>query len=227
MGSVTTAFPDQEKADLLSALHCYNGNIVFQARTVSGSTKLDTVTALTGLAVGMSISGPSIAAGALIASFDATTILSMGAANGVVPTATGSGASLTFTALGDLFYMPLLIATVTGTYGTATTNYSNVTGNSDEVPNGSGYTTGGMALTNVTPVLNTHVGFVNYSPNPSWTSATFSTSGCIIYNKSQRGPLANQAVYVGSFGGVQTVAAGTLTVLMPSATSSTAILRIQ
>lgn len=32
-------------------------------------------------------------------------------------------------------------ASITGTYSAATTNYSDVTGNSDELPNGSGYTT--------------------------------------------------------------------------------------
>ena len=42
-------------------------------------------------------------------------------------------------------------ASITGTYDATTTNYSNVTGNSDELPNGSGYTTGGYALTNVNP----------------------------------------------------------------------------
>ena len=43
-------------------------------------------------------------------------------------------------------------ASLTGTYDASTTSYNNLTSNSDEVPNGSGYTTGGNTLTSVTPV---------------------------------------------------------------------------
>ena len=53
----------------------------------------------------------------------------------------------------DTLKIALLKATASGsgTYGAATTNYSTVTGNSDET-SGSGYSAGGNTLTNVTPV---------------------------------------------------------------------------
>jgi len=130
------------------------------------------------------------------------------------------------TTSGNAFSVALGIATPAGTYGAATTNYSNLTGNSDEIPNGSGYATGGFTWTaaqNITPVSSGTTAYTSWSVNPSWTAATFSTSGCIIYNASQ----GNRAIYVGSFGGTQTVTAGTLTLVLPTANASNAILRIQ
>jgi hypothetical protein len=128
------------------------------------------------------------------------------------------------TTTGHVFKMALAIATVVGTYGAATTNYSNLTGNSDEV-SGTGYTAGGFAWTaaqNITPSTSGTTAFTSWSVNPSWTSATFSTSGCIIYNSSA----SNKAAYVGSFGGTQSVSAGTLTAVLPTNDASNAILRI-
>lgn len=129
------------------------------------------------------------------------------------------------TTTGHVFKVALGIASPTGTYGAATTNYSNLTGNSDEVPNGSGYTTGGFAFTaaqNTTPSTSGTTAFWTWSVNPNWTSATFATSGTIFYNSSA----SNQAVYVGSFGGTISVSSGTLTLTLPSNTNTTAILRI-
>ena len=37
-------------------------------------------------------------------------------------------------------------ASITGTHGAATTNYSDMTGNSDELANGNGYSTGAASL---------------------------------------------------------------------------------
>ncbi len=129
------------------------------------------------------------------------------------------------TTSGNVFKVALGIGSPAGTYGAATVNYSDLTGNSDEVPNGSGYTTGGFAWTaaqNITPQLTTTTAYWQWSVNPSWTSATFSTGGCIIYNSSA----SNKAVYVGSFGGTQTVTSGTLTLVLPTNNSSSALLRL-
>jgi hypothetical protein len=126
---------------------------------------------------------------------------------------------------GNVFKVALGIVSPAGTYGAATTNYSNLTGNSDEVPNGSGYTTGGFAWTaaqNITPTATGTTAFWEWSVNPSWSSASFSTTGCIIYNSSA----SNRAVYVGSFGGTQTVTSGTLTLVLPTNDASNALLRI-
>ena len=113
-------------------------------------------------------------------------------------------------------------ASVTGTYGAATTSYTNLTGNSDELPNGSGYTTGGNTLTSVTPVSDGTTAVCDFA-DTTWTSATFTTSGAIIYNDSATG---DPACAVLSFGGDQQVSSGDFTIQFPSATASTAIIRI-
>jgi hypothetical protein len=123
---------------------------------------------------------------------------------------------------GNAFKMALIKVGPAGTYGAASTNYSNITGNSDEVASGGGYTTGGTALTNVTPTTSGTTAYWSFSPNPSWTSATFSTTACMIYNSTN----SNRSVYTGDFGGTQTVSGGTFTVVMPTADSTNAILRI-
>ena len=126
---------------------------------------------------------------------------------------------------GHIFYCALGKASPTGTYGAATTNYSNLTGNSDEVANGSGYTTGGFAWTaaqNITPLTSGTGAYWQWTVNPSWTVASFSTVGCIIYNSSA----SNKAVYVGSFGGTETVTSGTLTLVQPTNGVGTSMLQL-
>ena len=122
---------------------------------------------------------------------------------------------------GNAMKMALIKVGPAGTYGAASTNYSNITGNSDEVT-GTGYTAGGTALTNVTPTTSGTTAYWTFSPNPSWTSATFSTTACMIYNSTS----SNRSVSTHDFGGTQTVTAGTFTVVMPTANASNAILRI-
>ena len=123
---------------------------------------------------------------------------------------------------GNTFKVALGIVSPAGTYGAATTNYSNLTGNSDEVPNGSGYTTGGVTLTNITPLTSGTGAYWQFGTNPSWTSASFSTTGCIIYNSSA----SNKAVYTGSFGGTQTVTGGTFTLVQPTNGVGTSLLQL-
>ena len=113
-------------------------------------------------------------------------------------------------------------ASITGTYGAATTNYSDLTGNSDELPNGSGYTTGGNTLTSVTPVADGTTAICDFA-DTTWTSATFTTSGAIIYNDTAAG---DPACAVLSFGGDQQVSSGDFTIQFPAAAAATAIIRI-
>ena len=126
---------------------------------------------------------------------------------------------------GNDFKVALVKVGPTGTYDATTTNYSTLTGNSDELAAGSGYTTGGYDITpanNITPTTSGTTAFTTPGINPSWTSATFSTIGCIMYNATN----GNRAVYVGSFGGTQSVSSGTFTILMPTNNSSTALIRL-
>jgi len=111
---------------------------------------------------------------------------------------------------------------LTGTYGAATTSYDDLTGNSDEIPNGSGYTTGGNTLTSVTPVADGTTAVCDFD-NTTWSAATFTTSGGIIYNDTASG---NPACAVLSFGGDQQVSSGDFQIQFPAAAAATAIIRI-
>ena len=112
-------------------------------------------------------------------------------------------------------------ASLAGTYGAATTNYTNLTGNSDELANGSGYTTAGNTLVSVTPVASSTTAVCDFD-DTTWTSASFTTSGGIIYNSSASG----KACAVLYFGGDQTVSSGDFQIQFPAAASGTAIIRI-
>lgn len=129
-----------------------------------------------------------------------------------------------FTLGADAFKMGLFKAgaSITGTYGSTTTNYSDVTGNSDELANGSGYTTGGVTLTNTTPISSGTVAYTTPSANAQWTGATFTTRGCFVYNSSK----ANRMWFVYDFGADEPVVAGTLTVAMPVNDSTHALTHI-
>ena len=124
---------------------------------------------------------------------------------------------------GSTFKIALIKANASqsGTYSAATTNYSDVTGNSDELPATGGYTTGGNTLTNIDPTTSGTTAFVDFA-DTTWTSATFTTRGCIIYNTSQ----SNKAVMVIDFGADFSVSGGTFQIQFPTANASDAILRI-
>lgn len=113
-------------------------------------------------------------------------------------------------------------ASVTGTYGAATTSYTNLTGNSDEVVNGNGYTTGGNTLVSITPVADGTTAVCDFD-NTTWSAATFTSSGAIIYNDSAAG---DPACAVLSFGGDQQVSSGDFQIQFPAAAAATAIIRI-
>lgn len=113
-------------------------------------------------------------------------------------------------------------ASVTGTYGAATTSYTDLTGNSDELTNGNGYTTGGNTLTSVTPVSDGTTAVCDFD-NTTWSAATFTTSGAIIYNDTAAG---DPACAVLSFGGDQQVSSGDFQIQFPAAAAATAIIRI-
>jgi hypothetical protein len=122
---------------------------------------------------------------------------------------------------GDTFKIALLKAAAagSGTFGAATTNYSNL--GSDELGSGSGYTTGGNTLSSVTPVADGTTAVCDFA-DTTWTSATFTSSGALIYNDTDAGA----ACAVLSFGGDQQVSSGDFQIQFPAAASSTAIIRI-
>ena len=116
--------------------------------------------------------------------------------------------------------LALIKASPTGTYGTATTNYSDVTGNSDEA-SGTGYTAGGQVLDSVTISTDGTTAIIDIA-DEVFTSATVSADGCVIYNASA----SNAAICVIDFGGTKTSTNGDFTIQFPTADASNAIIRI-
>ena len=122
---------------------------------------------------------------------------------------------------GNTFKIALLKATAagSGTYGAATTNYSDL--GTDQLATASGYTQPGNTLTSVTPVADGTTAICDFA-DTSWTSATFTTCGALIYNSTASGA----ACAVLSFGGDQQVSSGDFTIQFPAAAAATAIIRI-
>ena len=122
---------------------------------------------------------------------------------------------------GNTFKIALFKATAagSGTYGAATTNYSDM--GSDQLSTASGYTQPGNTLTSVTPVADGTTAVCDFA-DTTWSSATFTTCGALIYNSTASGA----ACAVLSFGGDQQVSSGDFTIQFPAAAAATAIIRI-
>ena len=121
---------------------------------------------------------------------------------------------------GHVFKIALFAATasIAGTYDSTVTNYSMM--GTDEL-SGTGYTTGGVVLTNITPASSSTTAYASWS-NPSWASATFTTRGALVYNSTS----GNRAVCILDFGSDKVVSGKTFTVTMPAIDSVNAIVRI-
>jgi hypothetical protein len=101
----------------------------------------------------------------------------------------------------------------------ATTVYSST----NEVTS-TNYTAGGIALSvSVVPTSSGTTAYLSFTSPVTWSSVTFTTLGALIYNSTQ----GNKAVAVLSFGTAQTVSGGDFNVIFPTASSTTAILRIE
>jgi len=95
---------------------------------------------------------------------------------------------------------------------------------SEEITNtsGSAYSAKGNALTSVTPVLDSDTAICDFADS-SWTSASFTARGCLIFNDSHSSDASVCAI---DFGGDKTVTSGTFTVEFPAAAAATAIIQI-
>lgn len=114
----------------------------------------------------------------------------------------------------------LIKASPSGTYGAATANYSDVTGNSDEA-SGTNYSAGGQVLDSASITLSGTTAFVDFA-DEVFSNLTISADGAIIYNSSQ----GNKAIAVFDFGSTVTSTAGDFTVVFPTANASSAVIRI-
>ena len=133
-----------------------------------------------------------------------------------------------FSTSGGLTYKMLLIKvspsgtynntlTNVGTPGSGTPSTSNV--GTDEV-SGTGYTSGGFTLTNVSAALYTNTACATFSVNPNWTSSTISAGAGVIYTTDSTKGTAGRTVAIYDFGGTQSDTSGTFTVNLPAAGTS-------
>lgn len=122
---------------------------------------------------------------------------------------------------GNTFKLALIIPSMAGTYGAASTNYSDITGNSDEVANGNGYTTGGPTLTRIDPALSSTTAYTDFA-DVTLSTSTFSARASMIYNTTS----ANRAVCINDFGSTKTASGGDFVITFPTADASNAIIRI-
>ena len=113
----------------------------------------------------------------------------------------------------------IALYTSSATLGAGTTAFSST----NEITNSSGtaYTSGGASLTSVTPTTDSTTAVCDFA-DVSFTSASFTANGALIYNSSQ----SNKAVAVIAFGGDKTVSSGTFTIQFPTADATNAIIRL-
>jgi hypothetical protein len=120
------------------------------------------------------------------------------------------------TSTGNTFKLALYDNSASFTAATTTYTATN------EVANSGSYAAGGGALTNVTPTSTGTTAFTDFA-DLSFTSATITAFGALIYNDTAAG---DPSVCVLDFGGAKTSTSGTFTIIFPTNDSTNAIIRI-
>ena len=116
--------------------------------------------------------------------------------------------------------LALIKPSPTGSFGAATTNYSDLTANSDEA-SGTNYSAGGQNLDSATISLSGTTALVDFA-DEVFSNLTITAAGALIYNSSA----SNKAIAVFSFGSNVASTAGDFTVIFPTADASNAVIRI-
>ena len=111
----------------------------------------------------------------------------------------------------------IALYTSSASLGAATTAYTT----SNEV-SGTGYTAKGNTLTRVDPTTSSTTALTDFS-DTSWSTATITARGAMIFNDSASG---DPAVAILDFGVDKTSTAGTFSIAFPTADASNAIIRI-
>lgn len=120
-------------------------------------------------------------------------------------------------ATADTFKIALY--TSAATLGAATTAYS-IT--NEVSSSGTNYTAGGNTLSvSQVPTATGTTAWLDFA-DTTWSAATITANGALIYNSSQ----SDKAVAVLAFGGDKTSTAGDFTIVFPTADASNAIIRI-
>lgn len=106
----------------------------------------------------------------------------------------------------------------------ATVNASTTAYSATNEVSGSGYSAGGVTVTNATaPTTSGTTGYWTPSASFTYTSVTLTTAfdAVLVYNSTQ----SNKAISVHTFGS-QTITAGTFTLTMPTSDATNALIRI-
>ena len=111
----------------------------------------------------------------------------------------------------------IALYTDSASFTAATTAYTT----SNEI-SGTNYTAKGNSLTRVDPTTSSTTAYTDFA-DTSWSTATFSAMGAMIFNDSASG---DPAVVILDFGALKTATAGTFTIAFPAADASNAIIRI-
>jgi hypothetical protein len=120
---------------------------------------------------------------------------------------------------GDTFKLALYSSAAT--LDATTTAYTS----SNEVANSGTYSAGGGTLVNISPTTSGTTAFTDFD-DLSFTSATITARGALIYNTTPTHTFTNPSVAVLDFGGDKISTSGTFTIQFPAATASDAIIRI-
>jgi hypothetical protein len=120
---------------------------------------------------------------------------------------------------GDTFKLALY--TNSASFTAATTAYTST----NEVGNSGSYAAGGGTLTNVSPAVSGTTAFVDFA-DLSFTSATITARGALIYNTTPAHTYTNPTCVVLDFGSDKTSTSGTFTIQFPTADSTNAIIRL-
>lgn len=108
-----------------------------------------------------------------------------------------------------------------GTPGTGVPSASNL--GTDEVAASGSYVAGGFTMAGYTAGSTTTTSWIDWTTDPSWTTATISAVGVMLYNDTVAG---KPVISLHDFGGTVSSTAGTFTVTLPAPAAGTALVRI-
>tara|TARA_B100000965_G_scaffold186132_1_gene155326 strand:+ start:174 stop:644 length:471 start_codon:yes stop_codon:yes gene_type:complete len=128
------------------------------------------------------------------------------------------GGTTTSTGSGNAFKLALY--TSSASLGAATTAFT-----ASNEASGTGYSSGGGALTNVTPTTSGTTALTDFV-DLTFSSSSITARGAMIYNSSTAAGSANRAVVILDFGSDKTSSSGDFTIQFPTADASNAIIRI-
>lgn len=113
------------------------------------------------------------------------------------------------------------LVTAAGTPGTGAPTTSNL--GTDEVAASGSYSAGGFTMAGYTAGATTTTSWIDWTTDPSFTTATISSVGAMLYDDTVAG---KPVIGLFDFGGTITSTAGTFTITLPAAAAATALVRI-